>query len=166
MISTRAGAGVVLEELAQASMLDDSMSMARSTVMTIGYQGRTLDQLVADLVSAGVRQVVDVRALPLSRRKGFSKTPLRTALEAQGIGYVHLRSAGNPFRAQDASAADILAQYREHLEGAPDIVAEVADAAMAMPSALLCMERHAHECHRSVIAQQLANTKRVAVKHL
>lgn len=135
--------------------------------MTIGYQGRTLDEFLDALLAAGVRQVVDVRALPLSRRKGFSKTPLRLALEAKGIGYVHVRSAGNPFRGDETAAQAILAKYRKHLAAAPGVVSEVAEAALKMPSALLCMERAPHDCHRSIIADALAAPAHgLAVRHL
>ena len=72
--------------------------MARSVVFTVGYEGRTPDELIELLARKGVRRVVHVRALPLSRRRGFSKTPLREALGAHGIDYVHLRDAGNPYR--------------------------------------------------------------------
>ena len=135
-------------------------------VLTIGYQGRSVDDLVAQLIAARVRRVVDVRALPLSRRKGFSKTPLRQALESHGIEYVHIKAAGNPFRSHDASAQAILNEYRRHLSSCPAVVDEVAQAVLEMRSALLCMERQPHECHRSVIADAVAASKHLAIKHL
>ena len=55
------------------------------------------------LQAAGVERVIDVRALPLSRRPGFSRSPLRAALEEAGIEYVHLKALGTP--ADGASAA-------------------------------------------------------------
>src|SRR3954466_2864574 len=54
---------------------------------------------------AGVERVIDVRALPLSRRPGFSKSPLRAALEQAGIEYVHLKALGTPAEGRSAARA-------------------------------------------------------------
>ena len=54
--------------------------------------------------AAGVERVIDVRALPLSRRPGFSKTPLRGALEEAGIEYVHLKALGTPAEGRSGGA--------------------------------------------------------------
>ena len=54
-------------------------------IFTIGYEGATVGEFLDAVKRAGVSQVIDVRALPLSRRPGFSKSPLRAALEEAGI---------------------------------------------------------------------------------
>jgi uncharacterized protein (DUF488 family) len=141
------------------------MSKGKRGFHTIGYQGRTLDEFVSALLAVGIRQLVDVRALPLSRRKGFSKTPLRLALAEKGIGYVHLRSAGNPFRGGAEGSASILTLYRHHLANSPQVIAEVEEAVRATRSVLMCMEHDHQECHRSVIADALVE-RGLAVTHL
>src|SRR3954447_15665830 len=108
--------------------------MPRSVLFTIGYEGRELDEFLAALANAKVDRLIDIRELPLSRRRGFSKTPLRTALEGAGIEYVHMRSAGNPFRKDP----DGVAKYREHMP--PQAVDDVAEAARGHRAALLCYE--------------------------
>ena len=84
-------------------------------LFTIGYQGRALEELVAMLHAHRIDRVIDIRELPLSRRRGFSKTPLGDALRAAGIDYIHARIAGNPYRVEkDAIPRDeLLAKYRE-----------------------------------------------------
>ena len=62
---------------------------AKPVLFTVGYEGREPDELIALLQANGVDRVIDIRELPLSRRRGFSKTPLGTALRAVGIEYVH-----------------------------------------------------------------------------
>ena len=64
--------------------------------MSIGYEGKTVDDLVAQLLEQGVPVLVDVRLTPPSRKPGLSKTKLSEALAAVGIGYVHHRALGNP----------------------------------------------------------------------
>jgi len=137
-------------------------------LFTIGYQGRTLPDFVRSLIDADVEQVIDVRELPLSRRRGFSKTPLRTALEESGIEYVHIRAAGNPYRHDAPKGLDrCLAMYRAHLERHPEVTASVLRAAAGKRSALLCAEANADQCHRSVLAASAAKqARRFAIQNL
>jgi uncharacterized protein (DUF488 family) len=44
-----------------------------TTLYTIGYEGTDIDRFVATLKAVGVQLLADVRALPLSRKRGFSK---------------------------------------------------------------------------------------------
>src|SRR4051794_32876179 len=74
-------------------------------IFTIGYEGATVAEFIAALEHAGVRQIIDVRALPLSRRPGFSKSPLRAALAEAGIDYVHLKALGTPSAGRTAARA-------------------------------------------------------------
>ena len=135
-------------------MLDRGMAKRRGpTVWTIGYEKRSPDELIEALRDAGVEQLVDIRQLPLSRRKGFSKTPLAAICADAGIEYVHLRNAGNPFRNFDD---DILALYAGHLERSPEVVDEVLAAISTKRSALMCLERDHAQCHRSILAAALA----------
>ena len=63
-------------------------------IFTIGYEGTTMDAFLSTLREAGVEQVIDVRALPLSRRPGFSKNILAATLKNSGIDYIHLKALG------------------------------------------------------------------------
>src|SRR4051794_3283563 len=65
-------------------------------LMTVGYEGRDAGELCEQLRRSSVDVLVDVRELPLSRRRGFSKSALRERLEAAGIVYAHDRRLGNP----------------------------------------------------------------------
>jgi uncharacterized protein (DUF488 family) len=132
------------------------MARRGEALFTIGYEGRSVDELIAELVGAGVQRVIDIRALPLSRRRGFSKTPLREALAGAGIDYVHLKEAGNPYRELRDDPERCLALYRAHLDESPQVVAQVQDAAAGRRAALLCLEREPEVCHRSIVAAALA----------
>lgn len=68
----------------------------RRGFISVGYEGRRIDEFVGDLRAREVTVVADVRLNAVSRRHGFSKTALREVLEAAGITYVHLRGLGNP----------------------------------------------------------------------
>ena len=134
---------------------------------TIGYEARTLPEFIRLLRDARVERVVDVRALPLSRRRGFSKTPLRRALAADGIEYVHVRAAGNPYRNLRDDPERCLALYAGYLRKNPAVMREVRRALNGARSALLCVEANHEHCHRSVIARRLTQgSARGRVRHL
>lgn len=127
----------------------------QADLFTVGYQGKTVPEMLAKLKAAGVELVVDVRALPLSRKRGFSKTGLSNSLAAAGIEYLHAKAAGNPFRDQKEDVERCLSLYRKHLAGRSDVVEELVHVASGHRAALLCVEAEAHMCHRSVIADAI-----------
>lgn len=91
--------------------------MANTAIYTIGYEGRAIDEFIAMLAAEQIERVIDVRDLPLSRRRGFSKTPLGEALRGAGIEYVHMKSAGNPYRKEKDQIPrdELLAKYGKHI---------------------------------------------------
>lgn len=139
-------------------------------LFTIGYEATTTGEFLAALKAAGVMQVIDVRALPLSRRPGFSKTPLRLALEEEGIGYVHLRALGTPAEGREAArkgrTADLERIYAGQL-ALPEALAaaaQLSELVQERPSALLCYERQPEGCHRSLLIREALPD--VEVEHL
>jgi uncharacterized protein (DUF488 family) len=136
-------------------------------IFTIGYEGTTQAEFLAALRKAGVERVIDVRAVPNSRRPGFSKTPLRNALAEEGVDYVHLRALGTPAEGRAAARAgkteDLKRIYAGQLE-LPEAIAQsaqVLDLASEKPSALLCYERDPAGCHRTLLLRSVAPTAEV-----
>ena len=131
-------------------------------IFTIGYESATQDEFVSALKAAGVERVIDVRAVPNSRRPGFSKTPLRNALGEAAIDYVHLRALGTPADGRAAARAgrhaDLERIYAGQLE-LPEAIAQSAqmlELAREKPSALLCYERDPGGCHRTLLLRWAA----------
>jgi uncharacterized protein (DUF488 family) len=131
-------------------------------IFTIGYEGATIGEFLEALTQAGVKRVIDVRAVANSRRPGFSKTPLRNALTEAGIDYVHLRALGTPADGRAAARAgrhdDLIRIYAGQLELPEAIAAEaqMLDLTAERPSALLCYERDPAECHRTLLLSAVA----------
>ena len=146
--------------------------MRTPTLFTIGYERSTPDTLVSELKAAGVERVVDVRELPLSRRRGFSKSALASALEASGIRYEHVRELGNPKPLRDRfKAGDIeggAKAYRAHLHnGSRFALIELAETIGDEKTCLLCVEESHAVCHRAIIAGAIAERlPQLAVVHL
>ena len=130
-------------------------------VFTIGYEGVTQAELIKALQVAGVALLADVRAVPLSRRPGFSKNILATGLREAGIDYVGLKALGTPPEGREAARrgdhARLAAVYAGQLE-LPDAMlqgARLRELAAERPTALLCFERNPHSCHRSLLIEAI-----------
>lgn len=141
-------------------------------IYTIGYGGATVAGFVAALKDAGVSLVLDIRAVPASRKKGFSKSPLAAHLAEAGIDYRHLRGLGTPKPGREAARRGDLETFesifRAHLEE-PEAVLDLGEAcqlAQAEAVCLLCMERDPHHCHRLIVAERMARHTGQTVDHL
>lgn len=130
-------------------------------LFTIGYEGKTVEELLGELGAAGVELVIDVRAVAASRRPGFSKTALAGALSERGIGYLHLRPLGTPKAGREAARKGRIAEMREIFEGqlatpeAELAMEQALDSARERRAALLCFEADAGGCHRAMVAERL-----------
>lgn len=134
------------------------------TLYTVGYEGRTVPDLIALLRAKRVDVVLDVRDKPISRRPGFSKRGLGEALTQAGIQYLHAGFAGNPKALRDAarSLSDALAKFEKHLDRHPEILEELSHLLAGFHRdnhrvALLCLERDPAECHRGILARRWAS---------
>lgn len=130
--------------------------MSSDLIVSVGYERRSLEDLVAVLLDYGVKKLLDVREAPISRRRGFNKRSLEARLDEAGIAYRHLRIAGNPHRRLKMDIEQCLHLYRGHLCDNPEVVATVAGELVGQAVAFLCYEREHDNCHRSVLLHALA----------
>lgn len=139
-------------------------------LFTIGYEGATVNEVTAALNAAGVKRLVDVRAVPLSRRPGFSRNILAANLAEAGIAYTLLKPLGTPPEGREAARKGNIRRLREiyldQLETTEAIAAtaELVSLAAEEPCCLLCFERDPHTCHRSILIETLGD--RVTAEHL
>lgn len=146
--------------------------MHKPALFTIGYEKATPDTLVAALHKAGIKTLIDVRAVPASRRPGFSKTKLAERLEAEGIVYLHLRDLGTPKAGRDAARAGQVEKmhgiFATHMKKPEALTA--LDQAIAIakdsPSCLLCLERSHDDCHRGILATMMQKRAKFRVEKL
>jgi uncharacterized protein (DUF488 family) len=141
-------------------------------LLTIGYEGCTIDQVLAELKAAGVKLLIDVRAVPMSRKPGFSKRQLAAGLDEQGIAYVHLQGLGTPKPGRDAVRAGHPERmepiFREHMtsDRAQVELAQAKHLARERRACLLCFEQDPMHCHRRFVAEMITEETRQPVVDL
>lgn len=139
---------------------------------TIGYEGTDIDSFIGVLRQNEIETLVDVRELPLSRKKGFSKNKLREALTEAGINYVHLKCLGDPKEGRLAARAGNYGEFRKifsaHMETSPALegLAQLEEIVKSSSTCLLCFERCHTECHRSIVVERLSETTDLKVSNL
>lgn len=131
-------------------------------IFTIGYEQATQAQVIGALKAAGVKLVIDVRAVAASRRAGFSKSILAASLKDEGLDYIHLKPLGTPKAGREAARAGRTEEmhdiFEAHLAEPEAVVAlaDAADLAQKRPCALLCYEADPAQCHRRILTDRLA----------
>lgn len=164
---------------ASRSELDDlipegakSVDSAQPAVYTTGYQGKSVDRLMNDLLRAGIHRIADVRANPISRKYGFARSSLSRIAGKLDIEYAHFPSLGIPGKMRVGlngyeSYQRLLADYERLI--LPEREAELAELARMVashPTTLLCQEQDANCCHRSRLAGAVAEAIGLPVHHL
>lgn len=144
----------------------------KGPIFTIGYEGATLERFVSALKAAEIDILLDVRAVPLSRKPGFSKNKLAARLAEDGIGYLGLRRLGTPAEGRAAARKgrilEMQAIFRTQLmtEGAALDMAEAVRVSRNQKVCLLCFEHDAKTCHRLLVAEAMAEKTGWAIEHL
>ena len=142
-------------------------------LFTIGYEQTPPKAVLDELEHAGVKLLVDVRAVASSRRPGFSKNQLAAGLDERGIAYLHLRGLGTPKEGREAARGGQFALlhkiYAAHLK-TPQAREELDELSLLVkksgPVCILCYERDHSHCHRQWIAEVIEQRDGVGVENL
>jgi uncharacterized protein (DUF488 family) len=148
--------------------------MARAkTLFTIGYEQTPAKAVLDELEQAGVKLLVDVRAVAASRRPGFSKKQLAAGLDERGIAYLHLRGLGTPKEGRQAARGgkyEVMHRiYAKHLKTvqAKEELDELSSLVeKSGPVCILCYERDHRHCHRRFIAEIIEERDGAKIENL
>lgn len=146
--------------------------VASVATYTIGYEGKHIDQLLNALIYSGIQRLVDVRRNPVSRQYGFHKSTLQELCSRLSIDYIHFPELGIPstWRRSLESPSDYEVLFRAYvnqlLPQQASSVERISDLITEKPSALMCMEADPSSCHRSHLAEQVAERSQLPVVHL
>jgi hypothetical protein len=140
-------------------------SCTTPALLTVGYEGKTLETYLNQLIRAGADLLCDVRRNPLSRKYGFSKSTLSQSCETVGIKYEHIPELGiasserrNLSHEQDYT--ELFAAYRRHTLPHNQAALERIKGWITKSKqrvALTCFERNPCECHRHCVAEAIAD---------
>lgn len=143
----------------------------KMNIYTVGYEGLDLGGFLSLLAETGIETIVDVREIPLSRKPGFSKKALATALNLSGLEYVHMATLGCPKSIRDRYRHDgnwkrYTEAFSKYLATQEDAVVELGALAATTDCALLCFEADYNFCHRSMVANAVTRATGARVQHL
>jgi len=141
------------------------------TIYTTGYEGRTINDFINTLKENKVDMIFDIREIPISRKKGFSKSSLEIILKANNIKYVHFKKLGSPKQIRDRLRVEhdyetLFNEYRKYLdtqEETIDILNTAISSHKDMRFCLMCFEKDPEMCHRSIVAEKISNSLQDAV---
>ena len=138
---------------------------------TFGYEGLDINRYIARLQEMGVKTIVDVRQLPLSRKRGFSKRIFAEALANGGIAYLHAPTLGCPKTIRDALKVDgdwtaYTTAFLSYLGTQDAAVRELAKISRATVACLVCFEADFNQCHRTFVARAAHRRGAPAVAHI
>ena len=138
-------------------------------LFTIGYEGLKIDEFIIKLKENGVRELIDVRELPLSRKKGFSKTNLKDNLTLAHIDYWHLKEFGSPKPLrkklyQDGDYVSFFKEYNLYLTNKEEVLEKLCDEIRKKTCCIMCFEKNPEKCHRSVLIKKITEVDKNGLK--
>ncbi len=143
------------------------------TIFTIGHSTRPIDRFLELLQSHGIKQVLDIRTIPKSRRNPqFNTDALAASLNAAGIGYVLMKDLGG-LRHPRRDSVNLgwrnssFRGYADYMQ-TPEFSAALDRAiqlASERASVLMCAEAVPWRCHRSLVSDALL-VRGIRVAHI
>lgn len=138
-----------------------------NTIYTIGYEGRSLEELIATLKRNHIELLLDIRESTKSLRKPeFSENFLCKNLEASKIKYLSRKDLGVPYVIRESFLKGGLSKrcfenwYRWHItqreeNKIPELLETIKSSGK---TALMCYEKDIKICHRNILANLIMET--------
>jgi hypothetical protein len=159
----------ISNETIEAVILKES----EAALFTIGYEGRSFEEYINQLIQNNISVLYDVRKNPYSMKFGFSKHTMKQTLETIGICYIHipelgvdskdrvdLRSICDYDKLFDRYEQNTLPKAQRYIDSIAATIDKKGRAAMT------CFERSVRMCHRGRIAQRLEDSRKILSTHL
>jgi uncharacterized protein (DUF488 family) len=127
---------------------------------TIGYESKSIDDLISQLKNHNVATLVDVREIPISRKKGFSKTVFSEYLNKNGIEYIHLKKLGSPKNLRkelkkNKDYRSFFDKYLEYVRLHKDVIYNLYKIILEKNCCIMCYEDLPSKCHRKIICGEI-----------
>ncbi len=144
------------------SLYQKKMNYSKNSagITTIGYEGKTIDKFLNELITNKIDVIVDVRKNAYSMKFGFQLNKLKNYLEKIDIDYIHMPELGIPSELrknldtyEDYQA--LFVGYKKELDTKTDHLEKIKSISQSKKVSLMCFERDAKYCHRGIIAERL-----------
>jgi uncharacterized protein (DUF488 family) len=142
-------------------------------IFTVGYEGLGISDFTEKLIDSGISFLVDVREIPLSRKKGFSKSKLAEYLNDHNIGYMHLRDLGSPKELrrklkEDGDYPSFFAEFSKYVRTKKEAIEQLYSVVSEKKCCIMCFEKEPENCHRSIVADEIKRRdgNGLVIKHL
>ena len=150
------------------------MEETKMDLFTIGYEGLSQQGFLALLQTHNISLVADIRRLPLSRKRGFSKSALNKILGDNDINYLNYPELGTTKELRNHLKVNrdylyFFKEYKKNIEKKGEFLDEINTMINSGERvALLCFERNAQKCHRKVLADSLKakDGNGIKIKHI
>ena len=137
-------------------------------IYALGYEGLSIDAFLNIILKSGIRQVIDSRNNPISRKYGFAKSALEVRCSDIGVKYFHFPQVGIPssIRYKIQEKEKLWSRYRkEILREASTTVKTIGDIVLKEPSMVICFEKAPQDCHRHILVEDLSQKTGLPVLH-
>jgi uncharacterized protein (DUF488 family) len=141
------------------------------TLYTFGYEGLAIDDFISRLDEMKIKTIVDVRELPLSRKRGFSKKSFADSLAHADIAYMHMPALGCPKEVRneykiDQNWAKYTSSFHAYLKTQDASLRELAKISRTASACLVCFEADFNMCHRTYVARAAAKFGAPSILHI
>lgn len=138
-------------------------------LFTIGYEGLKLQDFITRLKENDIKILVDVREIPWSRKRGFSKSQLEKAVREYGIGYTHIKQLGSPSvlrrRVREKGDYEIFFnEYKRYLGTQTEELKALQKMIEDTICCLMCYEKKVDMCHRKIIVSEIKRLDKNGLK--
>jgi len=133
-------------------------------IFTIGYEGRSLENFLNELIVNNIKVLVDIRSNPRSMKYGFSGSVLKHYVEGVGVKYLsapelgiegkyrkHLLTENDYIRLFEFYEREILPRQTEKIKMLKNLIVH------QNRIALMCFEREQERCHRGIASKYLSS---------
>lgn len=129
-------------------------------IVTIGYEGKTIDKFLNELIVNKINVVIDVRRNAYSMKFGFQLNKLKNYLEKIGIDYIHIPELGIPSSQREnlenyEDYQILFTNYRSEIDTKRDHLEMIKSIGQNKKVSLMCFEKDVRYCHRGIIAERL-----------
>ncbi|MCX6673454.1 MAG: DUF488 family protein [Methanothrix sp.] len=129
-------------------------------VTTIGYEGKSIDKFLEELIENKINILIDVRKNAYSRKFGFHGNILKKYLNNIDIDYMHMPELGidSDLRKDLKNIKDyknLFDKYKEDLKERTSQLEEIKKISENKKISLMCFEKNIEYCHRGILAELL-----------